>query len=80
MIKLLRRLITLAWVLTLLVIGCVLYLFNPIPISINFVWTQTPPISLAVVLISTFFIGVVSGSLLTLIVSIWPVSKSVAND
>ena len=40
--KLLRRLVTLVWVATLLVTGCVLYLFNSDPVTIDFVWLQIP--------------------------------------
>jgi putative membrane protein len=70
--KLLKRLVTLVWVLTLLVAGCVLYLFNADPVAIDLVWIQVPQTSLAVVLISTFFIGVVTGSILVLIASMIP--------
>jgi putative membrane protein len=70
--KLLKRLVTLVWVLTLLVAGCVLYLFNADPVAIDLVWIQVPQTSLAVVLISTFFIGVVTGSMLVLIASMIP--------
>jgi putative membrane protein len=70
--KLLRRLVTLVWVLALLVAGCVLYLFNADPVAIDLVWIQVPQTSLAVVLISTFFVGVVTGSILVLIASMIP--------
>lgn len=70
--KLLKRLVTLVWVLTLLVAGCVLYLFNADPVAIDLVWIQIPQTSLAVVLISTFFAGVVTGSILVLIASMIP--------
>jgi putative membrane protein len=70
--KLVKRLVTLVWVVTLLVAGCVLYLFNSDPVAIDLVWIQIPPTSLAVVLIATFFIGVVTGSLLVLIASMIP--------
>ena len=70
--KLVRRLVTLIWVATLLVTGCVLYLFNSDPVDIDLVWLQVPETSLAVVLITTFFVGVVTGSILVLIVSMLP--------
>ncbi|MEK9669887.1 MAG: LapA family protein [Gammaproteobacteria bacterium] len=70
--KLLKRLVTLIWVLTLLMAGCVLYLFNADPVAIDLVWIQVPQTSLAVVLISTFFVGVVTGSILVLIASMIP--------
>ena len=70
--KLLRRLVTLTWVATLLVTGCVLYLFNSDPVDIDLVWLQIPETSLAVVLITTFFVGVVTGSILVLIASMPP--------
>ena len=70
--KLLKRLVTLIWVLTLLMAGCILYLFNADPVAIDLVWIQIPQTSLAVVLISTFFVGVVTGSILVLIASMIP--------
>ena len=70
--KLVRRLVTLIWVTTLLVTGCALYLFNSDPVDIDLVWLQIPETSLAVVLITTFFVGVVTGSILVLIVSMLP--------
>ena len=73
--KLLKRLVTLIWVFTLLMAGCVLYLFNADPVAIDLVWIQIPQTSLAVVLISTFFVGVVTGSILVLIASMIPKSR-----
>ena len=73
--KLLKRLVTLIWVLTLLMAGCILYLFNADPVAIDLVWIQIPQTSLAVVLISTFFVGVVTGSILVLIASMIPKSR-----
>ena len=70
--KLVRRLVTLIWVTTLLVTGCVLYLFNSEPVDIDLVWLQIPETSLAVVLITTFFVGVVTGGILVLIASMLP--------
>ena len=70
--KLVRRLVTLVWVTTLLVTGCVLYLFNSDPVDIDLVWLQIPQTSLAVVLITTFFVGVVTGSILVFIASMLP--------
>ena len=70
--KLVRRLVTLTWVATLLVTGCVLYLFNSDPVDIDLVWLQIPETSLAVVLITTFFVGVVTGSILVLIALMLP--------
>ena len=60
------------WVTTLLATGCVLYLFNSDPVTIDIVWLQIPETSLAVVLITTFFVGVVTGSILVLVVSMLP--------
>ncbi len=73
--KLLKRLVTLAWVLALLVTGCVLYLFNSETVAIDLVWFQIPAVSLAVALMSTFVIGVVTGGILSILVSIWPHKK-----
>ncbi|MEE2820798.1 MAG: LapA family protein [Pseudomonadota bacterium] len=70
--KLVRRLVTLVWVTTLLVIGCVLYLFNSDPVDIDLVWLQIPETSLAVVLLTTFFFGFITGSILVLIASMLP--------
>ena len=70
--NLVRRLVTLIWVATFLVTGCVLYLFNSDPVDIDLVWLQIPETSLAVVLITTFFVGVVTGSILVLIASMLP--------
>ena len=70
--KLLRRLVTLVWVATLLVTGCVLYLFNSDPVTVDLVWLQIPETSLAVVLITTFFVGIVTGSILVLVASMLP--------
>ena len=70
--KLIKRLVTLVWVLTLLVAGCVLHLFNADPVTIDLVWIQVPQTSLAIVLTSTFFIGVVTGGILVLIASMIP--------
>jgi uncharacterized metal-binding protein len=73
--KLLKRLVTLAWVLALLVTGCVLYLFNSETVTIDLVWFRVPTVSLAVALMSTFVIGLVTGGILSILVSIWPHRK-----
>jgi len=78
--KLVKRLVTLTWVITLLVAGCVLYLFNSDPVSIDLVWIQTPETSLAVVLIATFFVGVLSGGVLVLIASMIPKKRKPVNE
>lgn len=73
--KLLKRLVTLAWVSTLLVTGCVLFLFNSDAVTIDLVLFQVPSVSLAVALVSTFLIGVTTGGILSFLVSIWPHKK-----
>lgn len=73
--KLVKRLVTFFGVVTLLVIGCVLYLFNSDPVVIDFVWLQIPAKSLAVVLIATFFIGVVAGVIVVLLTSMMPIKR-----
>ena len=73
--KLVRRLVTFFGVVTLLVTGCVLYLFNSDPVVIDLVWLQIPSTSLAVVLIATFFIGVVAGAIFVLLTSIMPTKR-----
>ena len=73
--KLVKRLVTFLGVVTLLVIGCVLYLFNSDPVVIDLVWLQIPATSLAVVLIATFFVGVVTGAIFVLLASIMPTKR-----
>jgi len=73
--KLVKRLVTFFGVVTLLVTGCVLYLFNSDPVVINLVWLQIPATSLAVVLIATFFIGVVMGAIFVLLASMMPTKR-----
>ena len=73
--KLLKRLVTLAWVLALLVTGCVLYLFNPQLITIDLVMMQVTDVSLAVALLIVFVAGVLTGGVLALVVSLWPQKK-----
>lgn len=60
--RLLKKLVTLTGVILVLVTGCVLYLFNSDPVVLNLVWLEVPPTSLAVVIIATFFVGIVIGS------------------
>ena len=73
--KLVKRLVTFFGVVTLLVTGCVLYLFNSDPVVINLVWLQIPASNLAVVLIATFFIGVVMGVIFVLLASMMPTKR-----
>ncbi len=68
--KLVKRLVALAWMLTILVAGCVLYLFNSDSVVLNLVWLKIPPTSLAVVLMATFFAGIVTGTILVVIASL----------
>lgn len=70
--KLLKRLVTMAWVLSLLVAGCLLYLFNSTAVTLDFIWVQLPDVSLALVLTVTFIFGVVTGSVLSLLLAVWP--------
>lgn len=67
-----KRLITLGWIIALLMIGCLLYIYNSQPVVIDLVWIRFPELSLAVVLFAIFFIGLVSGILLTFIASFIP--------
>lgn len=73
--RLLKRLVTMIWVMTLLVTGCVLYLFNPTPVTLDLVWIQLPSLSIAVLVLGALFIGLVTGSLLTLLTGIWPTRR-----
>jgi len=77
--KLLKRAVTMIWVLALIVTGCVLYLFNATPVSIDLVWLQLPDISLAVALLATFVVGLFSGGLLTLLITLWPKKKRMSS-
>jgi hypothetical protein len=70
--KLLRRLVTLVWVLTLLVTGCTLYLFNPTEVALDLVLIQLPAVSVAVLVLGALFIGLVTGSVLTALTGLWP--------
>lgn len=72
---LLKRLVTFSGFVALLVTGCVLHLFNSDPVVIDLVWVQIPATSLAVVLIATFFIGLVTGSVFVLLASIIPTKR-----
>ena len=46
------------------------------PVDIDLVWLQIPETSLAVVLITTFFVGVFTGSILVLIASMLPKQRN----
>lgn len=70
--KLVKRLIALAWMLTILAVGCVLYLFNSDSVVLDLVWMKIPPTSLAVVLIATFFAGIMTGTILVVIALMGP--------
>ena len=73
--KLVKRLVTFFGVVSLVVTGCILYLFNPDPVVVDLVWLQIPATSLAVVLIATFFIGVVTGAIFVLLASMMPTKR-----
>ena len=70
-----KRLLTLVWVISLLAAGCILYLFNPDPVTIDLVWIRVPETGLAVVLISTFFVGILTGIVLVLIAYMFPKNR-----
>ncbi|MBH96414.1 MAG: hypothetical protein CMD87_04060 [Gammaproteobacteria bacterium] len=79
--KLLKRLANLAWVAALLVLGCVLYLVNPDPVTVNLVWLEIPETSLSVVLFVTFFMGVITGCTIFFIASLFRTTRPQAlND
>lgn len=69
--SLLRRLLTIVWVLTLIVAGVVLYLYNPENVQLDLVWWQTPPMGLAVLVFSVFFVGLLSGIALALLMRLF---------
>ena len=70
--KLLKRLVTAVWVLGLIVAGCLLYLFNSTPVTLDFIWFDLTGVSLALTLAVTFFIGACFGGVLTLAFAVWP--------
>ena len=65
--SLIRRLITIVWVLTLIVTGVMLYLYNPDSVQLDLIWWQTPPMGLAVLVFSVFLVGLLSGVALALL-------------
>ena len=65
--SLIRRLITIVWVLTLIVTGVVLYLYNPDSVQLDLIWLQTPPMCLAVLVFSVFLVVLLSGVALSLL-------------
>ena len=73
--RLLKRLATLVWAGTLLLIGCVLYLVNPDTVKVDLVWLEIPETSLSVVLFVTFFIGVITGNTMFLIASLFRTTR-----
>jgi hypothetical protein len=62
-------------VLTLLVTGCALYLFNPTEVALDLVWIQLPAVSIAVLVLGALFIGLVTGSVLTALTGMWPLKS-----
>ncbi len=74
--KLLKRLVTAAWVLGLIVVGCLLYLFNSTPVTLDFIWFEMANISLALTLAVTFFVGACFGGILTLALVVWPKKRT----
>ena len=73
--RIIKGLITSVWVAAVLAIGCLLYVRNSQFVSIDLIWLQIPEESLAVVLISAFFLGLVSGIFLTLIATLLSSAK-----
>ena len=78
--RLLKRLVTLVWVAILLVTGCVLYLVNSDTVKVDLFWLKTPETSLSVVLFVTFFAGVITGSTIFLVSSLFRTKPQTLND
>ena len=78
--RLFKRLVTLVWIGTLLVIGCVLYLVNTDTVTVDLVWLEIPETSLSVVLFVTFFIGVIIGSTMFFVASLVRTKPQTRND
>lgn len=66
----LRRLLTIIWVSTLIVAGVVLYLYNPTEVQLDLVWWQTPPMGLAALVAGVFFLGLMTGLMVVLIMRV----------
>lgn len=73
--RLLKRLAALIWAGILLVIGCVLYLVNPDTVTVDLVWLEIPETSLSVVLFVTFFIGMITGTTMFFIASLFRTTR-----
>lgn len=78
--RLFKRLITLVWAVTLLVTGCVLYLVNAESVTVDLVWLRIPETSLSIVLFVTFFIGVITGSAMFFVASLFTRRPQTLND
>ena len=78
--RLLKQLVTLVWIGTLLVIGCVLYLVNTDTVTVDLVWLEIPETSLSVVLFVTFFIGVIIGNTMFFVASLVRTKPQTRND
>ena len=78
--RLLKRLVTLVWVGVLLVAGCILYLVNADTVTVDLVWLEIPETSLSVVLFATFFIGVIAGSTMFFVASLFRTKSQILND
>ena len=78
--RLLKRLVTLVWVGVLLVAGCLLYLVNADTVTVDLVWLEIPETSLSVVLFVTFFIGVIAGSTMFFVASLFRTKSQTLND
>lgn len=70
--KWIRRLITLTWISVLLSGAILVYLFNPTPVDLDFVWVQLNQVNVAVALLSAGLIGLVIGVLVTVGLLVWP--------
>ena len=78
--RLLKRLVTLVWVGALLMAGCILYLVNADTVTVDLVWLEIPETSLSVVLFATFFIGVIAGSTMFFVASLFRPKPQTLND
>lgn len=60
--------------------GCVLYLVNADTVTVDLVWLEIPETSLSVVLFVTFFIGVITGSTMFFVASLFGRGPQTPNE
>ena len=63
-----------------MVTGCILYLVNSDNVTVDLVWLEIPETSLSVVLFVTFFIGVITGSTMFFVASLFRTNPQTINE